>query len=75
MTDTPRARSVADHNAWPAFTIAWDDNLPGPTDMSYLLEKPAGATGFVRVVNGHLATGDGKRWRPTSSHGWLGQAG
>ena len=68
MTDDSRTGALPDHNAWPAFTIAWDDNLPGPTDVSYLLEKPAGATGFIRVVDGHLATGDGKRWRIWGQH-------
>lgn len=35
----------------------------GLTDMSDLLEKPAGARGFIHVKDGHLATGDGRRWR------------
>ena len=64
MTDaTPTRRPMPDHNTWPAFSVPWDDNQPGPTDMSWLLEKPAGATGFVQVIDGHLATGDGRRWR------------
>jgi hypothetical protein len=58
LTDTLNA-----HDAWPPFTIPWDDNAPGPTDMSFLLDKPAGAAGFIRNVDGHLATGDGKRLR------------
>lgn len=67
MTDA-QLGLFADHNSWPAFTIAWDDNLPGPTDVSYLLDKPAGTTGFIQVVDGHLATGDGKRWRIWGQH-------
>jgi hypothetical protein len=31
--------------------------------MSFMLEKPAGAAGFIQVIDGHLATGDGRRWR------------
>lgn len=54
---------MPDHNSWPEFTLPWDDNCSGPTDMSFLLDKPAGAKGFIRVVDGHLATGDGARWR------------
>ncbi|MBC7237959.1 MAG: hypothetical protein H5T69_19115, partial [Chloroflexi bacterium] len=54
---------LQEHDNWPAFPVPWDDNLPGPTDMSWLLHKPAGAKGFIRVVDGHLATGDGQRWR------------
>ncbi len=56
-------RPMPDHDRWPEFSLPWDDNLPGPTDMSFLLDKPAGAKGFIRIVDGHLATGDGKRWR------------
>jgi hypothetical protein len=51
------------HDTWPVFDVPWNDNTPGPTDMSFLLEKPAGAAGFVQNVNGHLTTGDGKRLR------------
>ena len=54
---------MPDSDRWPAFALPSDDTTPGVTDMSHLLEKPAGATGFVRIVDGHLATGDGKRWR------------
>lgn len=32
-------------------------------DLSHLLAAPAGKDGFVRLVNGHLATGDGRRLR------------
>ena len=52
-----------DHDRWPVFVMPWDDTTPGPTDVSFLLDKPAGAKGLIRVVDGHLATGDGKRWR------------
>ncbi len=54
---------MPDHDNWPAFQLPWDDGLTGPTDMSALLDKPAGARGFVHIRDGHLATGDGKRWR------------
>ena len=57
------ARPMPDHDAWPEFILPWDDTSPGPTDMSFLLDKPAGAHGFIRIVDGHLATGDGRRWR------------
>ncbi|MCL5997309.1 MAG: hypothetical protein M1546_14820 [Chloroflexi bacterium] len=59
---------MPDTNAWPAFTLAWDDHQPGPTDVSYLLDRPAGATGFIKIVDGHLATGDGRRWRMWGQH-------
>lgn len=56
-------RAMPDHNAWPPFSLPWDDNLTGPTDMSFLLDRPAGATGFIQIAGGHLALGDGRRWR------------
>jgi len=34
-----------------------------PVDVSFLLDAPAGKHGFMKVLNGHLATGDGKRIR------------
>ncbi len=61
--DLYRHGPMPNHDAWPAFTMPWDDTSPGPTDMSFLLDKPAGARGFIRIVDGHLATGDGRRWR------------
>lgn len=62
-TDQKTLGPMPDHDQWPAFVVPWNDNSPGPTDMSYLLEKPAGAAGFVQNANGHLAAGDGKRLR------------
>src|SRR5262245_31851134 len=65
----------------PATTFAqWDDNLlkpfvmnhraagVSPADVSFLLDAPAGKTGFVRVQNGHLAKGDGTRLRLWGVH-------
>ena len=34
-----------------------------PVDVSFLLDGPAGKYGFVKVQDGHLATGDGHRIR------------
>ncbi len=59
---------MPDTDAWPAFTLNWDDTTSGPTDVSYLLEKPAGSRGFIQVVDGRLATGDGQRWRIWGQH-------
>ena len=36
---------------------------PSPVDVSFLLDAPAGKHGFVKVQDGHLATGDGQRIR------------
>ena len=67
MTNQPPthfpARPMPDHNQWPAFSILGDDVRPGVTDLSGLLPKPAGATGFIRIAGGHFVTDGGKRWR------------
>src|ERR1700690_2387755 len=34
-----------------------------PVDVSFLLDAPAGKHGFIKVANGHLATGEGQRIR------------
>ncbi|MBN1812071.1 MAG: hypothetical protein JXA14_09575, partial [Anaerolineae bacterium] len=62
VPDLP-GRPMPDLDAWPAFPMPWDDNLPGPTDMSRLLHRPAGVKGFIRIIDGHLATEEGERWR------------
>ena len=62
-TRNPSPRPMPNHNTWPAFVLPWDDGAPGPTNMSHLLHKPAGSKGFIRIADGHLATGDGERWR------------
>ncbi|HLK64541.1 MAG TPA: hypothetical protein VKU19_13950 [Bryobacteraceae bacterium] len=58
----------------------WDDNLlkpyvmnhrgasVSPADVSFLLDAPAGKTGFVHVQNGHLVDGSGKRLRLWGVH-------
>lgn len=63
MTRSPVRKPMPDHDRWPVFSMPWDDDSPGPTDLSHLLPRPAGAAGFIRSVDGHLATGDGRRWR------------
>lgn len=55
--------SVQEHDTWPAFTLPWNDTSTGPTDVSFLLDKPAGRDGFIRVKDGHFVMGNGKRWR------------
>ncbi|MGB8353993.1 MAG: carbohydrate binding domain-containing protein [Chthoniobacteraceae bacterium] len=44
------------------FVLPWDDATPDITNMSSLLDKPAGGRGFVVVTDGHLYEG-GKRFR------------
>ncbi len=39
------------------FVLPWDDATPGVTDMSRLLDKPAGSHGFVQARDGHLFAG------------------
>ncbi len=56
-------KPLPEHDLWPTFTVPWNDTLTGVTDMSFLLEQPAGARGYIRIEDGHLATGNGRRWR------------
>lgn len=39
------------------FAPPWNDALPGPTDLSGTLPKPAGRLGYVHVKDGHLFSG------------------
>jgi len=50
---------------WVDFEVPWRsaDDAPSLVDMSFLLDAPAGAAGFVRVENGHLMHPDGSRLR------------
>jgi hypothetical protein len=65
----------------PAALAQWDDALlkpfvmnhraagaSSPVDVSFLLEAPAGKTGFTHVQAGHLVRGDGKRLRLWGVH-------
>lgn len=45
------------------FPMDWRDNSGGLVDVSFLLDKPAGKDGFIRVVNGHLVKPNGQRFR------------
>ena len=42
--------SLNPRDTWPPFTVPWNDTSPGPTDMSFLLDKPAGAAGFIDAM-------------------------
>ena len=45
------------------YTINHEIRVDSPADVRFLLDGPAGSHGFIRVQDGHLATGDGKRFR------------
>ncbi len=45
------------------FPVTWGNLDGSKIDFSYLLEKPAGKSGFITIRDGHLATADGKRIR------------
>ena len=45
------------------FEMLWNAEGPYQADVSFLLEAPAGKHGFVKVLNGRLADGQGKRFR------------
>ena len=52
---------AADEPLFP-FVLPWDDAGPGVTNVSNLLDKPAGGRGFVVAKEGHLFEG-GTRFR------------
>ncbi len=52
-----------DTDKWPAFIVPWDDTSEGPTDMSFLLHKPAGTHGFIQARDGHFYLSTGARWK------------
>ena len=46
-----------------AFPVDWTAEANSPADLSFLLDAPAGKDGQVRIADGHLVRGDGKRLR------------
>jgi len=45
------------------FPIDWRTETSSAVDLSFLLAAPAGKDGFVRIEDGHLAEGNGRRLR------------
>ena len=45
------------------FVMDWQNNSGSPADVSFLLDAPAGRTGFIGVRDGHLTYPDGRRFR------------
>ncbi|MEW6235379.1 MAG: carbohydrate binding domain-containing protein [Candidatus Omnitrophota bacterium] len=45
------------------FLLPWDDAGDGVTNVSALLDKPAGKSGFIHIENGHFIDGAGRRFR------------
>ncbi len=48
---------------WAPFEMIWNVDGRTDADVSFLLDAPAGKSGFVQANNGHLYTTDGKRLR------------
>jgi hypothetical protein len=45
------------------FPIDWEELASGEINLSFLLEKPAGKNGFIKIEEGHFVTPGGKRIR------------
>ncbi|MCS7236865.1 MAG: hypothetical protein NZ899_01180 [Thermoguttaceae bacterium] len=45
------------------FPVSWESLEGSVIDLSFLLEAPAGRSGFIGIRDGHLASGDGQRIR------------
>jgi hypothetical protein len=55
--------AVVAATAQPPFPLEWPAEGQFPADVSFLLQAPAGKTGFIRAWDGHLALPDGARFR------------
>lgn len=53
----------ADEIAFQPFAIDHKNRVDSPADVSFLLDAPAGNHGFITVKDGHLAKGNGERFR------------
>jgi len=49
--------------AWQPFVVDHEHRVDSPLDLRFLLDGAAGEHGFIRVKNGHLADGAGRRFR------------
>ncbi len=58
----PPAASPSDVLLQP-YPVNHEERVDSPADVRFLLDAPAGKHGFVRSVNGHLCTEDGRRIR------------
>jgi hypothetical protein len=45
------------------FAANWRENPASAANVSFLLQAPAGKTGFIKVAGGHLVRPDGSRFR------------
>lgn len=45
------------------FPVDWNGDAASPASAAFLLEAPAGKHGFIKSQDGHLARGDGQRFR------------
>jgi hypothetical protein len=54
---------AAEKGGFVAFPVDWTAEANSPADLSFLLDAPAGKDGQVRIADGHLVRGDGKRLR------------
>jgi hypothetical protein len=58
-----RPPAATDTSSWFPFNLAWDDTSTGWTDVSFLLDAPAGKHGFLTAREGHFYFADGTRGR------------
>jgi hypothetical protein len=61
--DYHSAKAPADLASAPAFPSDWLRAAGSAVDVSFLLDAPAGRHGRIGLKDGHLATGDGRRFR------------
>lgn len=57
------ACALAQQPAMPPFAMDWRQTSHSASDVSFLLDAPAGKKGFITIRDGHLASPDGRRFR------------
>ncbi|OQA85252.1 MAG: hypothetical protein BWY31_02010 [Lentisphaerae bacterium ADurb.Bin242] len=58
-----QGKEVNDSDRFVPFDVKWPRKSKSPADVRFLLEAPAGKSGWITVKDGHLAYPDGKRFR------------
>lgn len=58
-----KSNDITTKNSMISFSMDWENFSTGELDLSFLLEKPAGKDGYLRIRNGHFYTPLGKQFR------------
>jgi hypothetical protein len=62
-TGFQQEKSKAPEKPLTPFSMHWENSKNSKLNLSFLLDKPAGQSGFIRIKDGHLAKPSGERLR------------